>query len=247
MKRNAWAGINPDHKKGIVELIKAAARPYMREEQRAELLFRNPAFKRELQKVERLVAKARKVRGTSNRNGRDYVFEWHKSKALLQYWRLCDRWQISYKWNLNKDALPQSVFMKPRLLYDNLAMDLLDPEIAPYPGTGVPQYLYLRIEPWTKLEDVKVIWRRVEELKKTIFGYSDRDKDSFGNTLCWFDLHKLYGLSFLKIARLWIQEAAPYIRDEESFKITVRQGIKRIKRYIERLTPAKDPVASPKK
>ncbi|TFH49516.1 MAG: hypothetical protein E4G89_04710 [Methanothrix sp.] len=86
-------------------------------------------------------------------------------------------------------------------------------------------------------EDITAIWKQVEELKKKIFGFSDRDKWNFGDALCWYDLNKQYKMSFGKIALLWVKERAPHIRDIESFRITVREGFKRIKRYIARLTP----------
>jgi hypothetical protein len=239
-------GVQPGHEELIVNRIKESSRSYTREEQRAELLFRNPSFKKDLAGVLRLVSKAKGLRGSSNRDGVDYIFEYWKSKAEMRFWQFCTRWQIYENWNLNQDVLSRFVKMEPGLLYGSLKAGGWNSQ-TPYPGTDSDNFIYLRIEPWTKLEDVKALWRKVEKLKKDIFGYSEKDKDGFGNSLCWYDLRHEYELSPLRIARLWIRCAAPYIQDEASYKITVREGIKRIERYIERLTPidrhAKRPVA----
>jgi hypothetical protein len=233
MKKETWAGIRPEHKKQILGRIKASTHTYGREEQRAELIFRNPDFRRDLRRVQKWVSWVKQGRKS-------------KYRALSLFSELCNHWQIRENWNLSKDTLPQCVKMDIGVIYGSAEKGWWDSD-TPYPGVDSEAFIYVRIDPWTKREDLEAAWGRIEDLKKTVFGYSDKDKDSFGNMLCWYDLNKEYGLSLLVIARLWMQEMAPLMLTreaskkgtlpDESFKITVREGIKRIEGYIDRLTP----------
>jgi hypothetical protein len=239
MKRDAWDEFSLSQKNLIVSRIAATGRSYSREEQRAELLLRNSYFLKGLQRVYRLIKKANSIRGAHIYKGVDAGFEYGKQRAYAEMGRLCDRWQISQKWNAKKETLPQFVILKPRFIYDSPAHNWPYWEMAQYPGVG-QEYLYLRIDPWTSREDFTSSWREARRLQRAIFGFSEKEKSNFGASLCWYDLHSDYHLSPLRVARLWIQEAAPHVRDEESFKITVREGIKRIERYIKRLTPSEE-------
>ncbi len=202
----------------ILKRIRESKRAYSRKEQRAELLIRNAQFIKEYLEKERMP---------------EY------EPTVVNYGDFCDRWGISQMWDGRLPSLAKSVKTKPGLIYHaSFADESLDwEEIALMPNINIPDYLLIRIDPWTSLSDIKLNWRRIERMKKTIYGFSEKGKSNFARALCWYDLNKRYRLSLGKTMRLWIQEQEPYIQDAESFKITVREGIKRIERYIKRLTP----------
>ncbi len=224
-----WYGIHPGYEEFILNRIKESRRKYSRREQRAELLIRNPQFMEKWQDIQETHKKAAMIGGQ----------KWADDFARLQVNGLCERWGISKKWDATKASLSKFIETEPGLVYHPIWAGLpVDPaEARIFPDNLRPDYLYIKIDPWTLRDDVVAAWPRVEKLKKVIFGYSGKGKSNFGQALCWYDLHKQQRWGYGKIASVWIQEEAPHIRDTESFRITVREGIKRIDRYIKRLTP----------
>jgi hypothetical protein len=223
-----WYGILPGYEEFILARIKESRREYGRKEQRAELLIRNTQFMKDFRKLQ------------EKREASDNLHESGEEIFELAFSRFCEKWGVSRRWNMETGSLSKFIETKPGLLYNPIWAGLPEfdiSEVKLFPDDQKPDYLYVKIDPWTTLEDMKVIWGRIEELKKAIFGYSDKEKWNFGQALCWYDLHKQEKWGYGKIASVWIQEEAPHIDDTESFRITVREGIKRIDRYIKRLTP----------
>jgi len=213
-----WHGIHPGDEELILNRIKESRRTYNRKEQRAELLIRNAQFIKEWRELE----------------GQPEL-----EPTIINWGGFCGRWGLSQIWDGWPGSLAKFVQTTPGLVYHPIwAGQSIDwYELAPFPDDKKPDYLLIKIDPWTSLDDIKSIWHRVKELKKAVFSYADKNKSNFGCALCWYDLNKKYRMSLGKIARLWIQEEASYIKDLESYKITVREGIKRIDQYIKRLTP----------
>jgi len=205
--------LDGEAKERINRRIAESHKKYSPKEQLAALLIRNNQFLKEWWRIESI--------------GDNVVIPWG---------RFCDRWKINQLWNGSLHNLSEFVRVEPGLIYDPLhAWPLTNGfELVPFPPDR-PDYLYIKIEPWTNVDDIQ--WKRIKELKKAIFGYIDQEKNSFEKAICWYDLHNQEKLGYGQIAEIWIEKEARYIEDKESFKITIREGIKRIKRYIQRLTP----------
>lgn len=165
---------------------------------------------------------------------------------------LCRKWGILANWDLTEKSLADYIDPSPPLIfhpsvsYPGMPGESIHP--ADFPEYAEKAgYLYVEIQPWTTREDLVAAWDKIRKIRKTIFGSVDKDKRNFGDALCWYDLHKGLRMSYLEIARLWIRERAPLIREEQAFRLRVREGIRRIETYIERLTPVADLEQAPQK
>lgn len=255
MKKYEWIEIHPGYQNLIRNRIKESEKEYTRQEQRAELLLRNPQFIKDLQEqheVRELGGRSPEVDRwlSSSEEGLTIKDALDKSGEFLTetgLFRLCDRWGISRRWDMDKGSLSRFIEAAPSLLYNpswaglptNLAVDA-----KIFPDDSRPDYLYIKIDPWTLPKDITSSWGRIEKLKKAIFGFSDHGKWNFGEALCWYDLRMKYRYSFGKIALLWQMEKAPH-ENEDDLKTRVRIGIKRIAGYIKRLTPAVELISIP--
>jgi hypothetical protein len=231
MKRKIWIGIHPGYEELIANRIAESRKKYSRADQRAELLWRNSKFREGFRELRKKVLT-------------------DGAQTMVDFGFFCDRWGISRKWpGGDLPTLRPFVKTAPDIIFHPLAVGLRGPSVDRGElcrlDTDQLDCLLIRVNPWTSRKDVEAAWGHIEKLKKAIFGYSDKEKGGFGPSLCWYDLHKQYRFSFLKIARLWIQFEAPYIKDEESLKITIREGVKRIGRYIDRITPLMEIVNIP--
>lgn len=242
MKKYEWIEIHPGYQNLIRNRIKECDKAYTRQEQRAELLLRNPQFMEELKSIKDLKKRYRFIAEYFNTENEALRLELLKSGEEFPFIllnKLCDRWGISRKWDAEKASLSRFIETEPGLVYHpiwaGLPVDFTDVKI--FPDSQKPDYLYIKIDPWTLPKDISASWGRIEKLKKAIFGFSDHDKWNFGEALCWYDLRMKYRYSFGKIALLWQMEKAPH-ENEDDLKTRVRLGVKRIAGYIKRLTPA---------
>ncbi len=163
----------------------------------------------------------------------------------------CRRWHISTLWDGQDNTLEKFIddsiivlfrddkTRESRMLNITHSVDPLgDPfgEIWSLRVDKERAYIYLKIEAWTGKKDIEKIWSQIEGLKKRIFYYSERDKKLFGRDLCWYDLNKKeeFGKqSFGKISILWRR----YLNGDTISRDTIKDAVRRIQKYIDRLTP----------
>ncbi len=247
MKERIWLEIYPGYQKLILARIKESDKHYTRQEQRAELLWRNPSFAKELRQIdpenvmtELAYQKAIRAYDPHKAHELDYSEEVAALNNYFKFKRFCDRWRISRKWDGHRASLAEFVKTSPDLIYHPILVE--KPRVdfedtAPFPDDGQdPFYLLIRVDPWTNARDISSSWGRIEELKKAVFGFSDQDKWNFGEALCWYDLKMRYRYSYSRIAWLWQKNKAVH-EDIDDIKTKARLGIKRISLYINRLTP----------
>jgi len=176
------------------------------------------------------------------------IFYWEGSEAWENF---CRRWHVSTLWDGQDSTLEKFIDDSIIVLFrDDKTREsrmlnlphsirpLGDPfgEIWSLRVDKERTYIYLKIEPWTGKKDIEKIWSQIEELKKRIFDYSERDKKLFGRDLCWYDLNKneeFEKQSFGKISILWRK----YLNGDTISRDTIKDAVRRIQKYIDRLTP----------
>lgn len=168
-------------------------------------------------------------------------------------WRkFCRRWQISILFGNNKlENLRKYVYSNPPIFYRNpkkgkyiTFVDLPDIEASSAQNIWSDpwelevkkedRFIYLRIDAWTQEKDIEKTLSRLKKLQQEIYGYSGREKRTFGRDLCWWDFHNKeeFGkLSYGSIVNRW-----KTYKDKKVSREVVRFGVKRIQEYIDRLT-----------
>lgn len=207
----------------IFKLIKKSKKDFDKNSQRAALLARNKSFKKELEAI-------------SSRLGGDFFKDLEKRiqkdkekglpdciprefHDLQEEWSsFCARWHISYAWDRKINSLNKFI-EKTVAIVDDI-------DFETYEGM-----LYLRIDAWTNLEDIRAIWPEIEKMQKKYFVLKAEKRINFGRDLCWYDLHIKYKLSHREIAKLW-EEKYP-----EDIDLLV---IKRIKQISETMRDIKE-------
>ena len=112
------------------------------------------------------------------------------SSAFETIWsKFCDRWNIRWEWDGDLKTLKG--YLKPPV------------EILVMEGKeeGGP-ILFVRIDNWTRLNDLKKIWHDIENLQDRIWEKQEK-KTNFSRDLCWYDLSKTFGLKVREIAEIW--------------------------------------------
>jgi len=137
----------------------------------------------------------------------------HKFRVLERYsekWmEFCSKWTIDLSWDGKLSSFSR---FQGELV--NIGWNYKDDD---WP-------IYIKIGAHTTLDDIKVRWHKVETMQRHIYERVQKSSN-FGRDLCWFDLKKEYGLSYGKIAKLWIK----YCSEDVDFLV-----IKRIQRKKER-------------
>lgn len=203
--------------KGILKRIKESKRIYTKKEQRAELLKRNEQFIKALKTV---FVKFMNIKEVSN-NCRKIFYRFENleisidqaheeltrnTETVRQYMRFLRKWHISSNWDGEIDSLSKFIKDTPIIIYDALSAcesTIPSRELEPLPDESEFNYLYLKIDAWTSLDDIKKIWPRIQDLKKKIFDFKAEQKSNFGRDLYWYDLKKQHKLSYGQIAKLW--------------------------------------------
>ena len=164
------------------------------------------------------------------------------SRYIEKWIDFCQRWNINHEWRGELDSLhkfikeiPQIVCRSEDILIaekrlESSTIEQLEKDI-------LYRYLYLRLDAWTGLKDIKKIWPRIEKLQKVIFEYKAEEKAKIGRDLCWFDLHKKKKLSYGKIARVWVKHCPEDI-DLLLLKPFKRERLKEIRAELKGETSA---------
>jgi len=202
----------------ILKRIEESKRIYTKKEQRAELLKRNEQFKKALKtafvkfkNIEEIDNNCRKIfsRFENLEISIDQAHEelTKNTETIEQYMKFLRKWHISSNWDGEINSLSKFIKDTPIIIYDAFSacestIHLREQE--PLPDESEFDYLYLKIDAWTSLEDIKKIWPRIQDLQKKIFDFKAEQKTNFGRDLCWYDLKKQHKLSYGQIAKLWI-------------------------------------------
>lgn len=209
----------------IIKQIKDIKRTYTKKEQRAELLKRNPKFLNELKELNARIKE--KCGGldikTITSPGAFYKYPELTEDALIdndlggavhpfiyfhnKFMEFCQRWNLYLDWDGDINNLSISIFETPIVVFDHWAAGVsrinFSRIIRGFPSSF---YLGLWLDAWTTLNDIKQIWPKIEKLQKRIFDYkAEKKSNTFGRDLAWHDLKKIYGLSYGKIAKAWIE------------------------------------------
>ena len=196
--------------------IKSSRKIYTKQEQKAELLKRNQRFLNDFKELEKNIRD--NCHGldiktiTSPRAFNDYpelIKEpVHPFKYFDREFRsFCKQWDLYLDWDGNLDKLSSSLIESPSLEFDHLAAqsEEINYMRANFPKQHTYNYLYIRIDPWTSRGDIKELWHKIAELQKKIFVYIPEKKaDTFGRDLAWYDLKKVFGLTYGQIAKAWV-------------------------------------------
>lgn len=212
----------------ITKRIEGIKRTYAKKEQRAELLKRNQKFLNELKELgERVKEKCGGLDiKTITSPGAFYRYPELNEDALIdndaggpvhpflyfhhRFMEFCQRWNLYLDWDGDIDNLSASIFETPIVVFDHWAAGASKINFSRIPQ-GTPQsfYLGLWLDAWTTLNDIKQIWPKIEKLQKRIFDYkAEKKADTFGRDLAWYDLKKIFGLSYGKIAREWTEHCS---------------------------------------
>jgi len=120
-----------------------------------------------------------------------------------QAWeRFCHRWHIDTMWPGTDQSLAQFIKTKPVLHHRIRGVEgmtnLDDGSSDPFGevwtlglGRTKGNFLYMRIDPWTGIDDIRNNWRRIMGWKRKCFSETfTRKHETFGRDLCWYDLEK---------------------------------------------------------
>lgn len=158
------------------------------------------------------------------------------SRYIEEWMDFCHRWNINHEWQGELNSLHKFIKETPQIVCRS--DDMLVAEKKLKASTIEPinkelryRYLYLKLDAWTGLKDIKKIWPRIEKLQKVIFEYKAEEKANFGRDLCWFDLYKGKNLSYSKIAKVWVENFPDDI-DLLVLKSFKREHLKEIKREL---------------
>jgi len=198
----------------ILNRINESKREYDKKTQRAEMLIRNKQFIKELKETpadfvvdfeDRLKFKTKKL-------SVDGVDLYINVESFSKFKNFCLKWHIHSPWDGNIDTLSEFIKESPEIICEPVNYSLVngdiyfpDKEIVRPEGLESVNYLYIKVDAWTSLEEVKKIWPRVEKFQRTIFNYKAELKSNFSRDLCWYDLKTTHNLSSSKIAKLWIK------------------------------------------
>jgi len=267
-----WLGSPiPGLEKLIIDRIDKSKKRYSKREQRGELLIRNRQFREEFMKFSDYVHEAKKQT--------DSIKFLEASEFISGF---CDRWNISRecprssRFILKLSSIPQ--FMKDPVLLGFDPFSFIKPpesidfsRIERLPEdeySASPGFIYLKIDAWTSLQDIKNIFGEVNKIQRAMFGYKAEEKPNFGRDLCWYDLYHEFHFSYKKIAYLWAmflpddvislvkklrsekkynedltdtdldKQVDAYIKGDE-FRQVIKSAIKRIEKAIEALNLSK--------
>lgn len=206
-----------DINRTVIARIKACNKSYSKQDQKAELLKRNQVFLSDLKELEKNIRD--KCHGLDIKTiTRPGAFRKHPKlrKEPIHPFRyfdkefraFCSRWGLYLDWDGSLDNLSRSLLVSPTLEFDHLAAPA--PEIdytkATFPRQNTFNFLYIRVDAWTNLSDIRELWPKIESLQKKIFDYKPEKKaDTFGRDLAWYDLHIEFGLTHGQIAKTWVK------------------------------------------
>jgi hypothetical protein len=212
---------------------------------RAELLRRNKQFLSERQEAHRLLIERLRKKG---QEGVYYDFE-DPDKGWQDF---CYRWGVADSWDGKLGTLDSWAWIAESALYYRKpseetrslllgAPGLFEHRAARWPHEVQEEqsFMYLKIVPSLRFEDIQVFWPRIDKLKDEIWGFSERAKKNFERDICFWDLKNKpaeYGkMSFGNIMQKW-NAAAP---DRQKVKNTdaIKKAVKLIQTYIDRMTP----------
>jgi len=243
---------------------------YSREEQRAELLIRNKSFRKEWDEfyskwgwllnlelkpedmglkpslepalMPQFIKKIQALAPDSN------IFKQIAPADLIvatvnKHEEFCTRWGLKRSWD-GVTALGDYIGSSPKIITSITNFLIAEGECHAddiNPQELETNGLYLKVDPWTQLEDIEKIWPRIEKMQRSTFGYKTRIKPNFGRDLCWYDLNKDHYLGELSngsISVLWKKYFSQNIS-----RNTIKGAIQRIQKYVDRLGP--DPCHRP--
>jgi hypothetical protein len=273
---------DPELPERIRRRISESSRNYSRSEQMAELLLRNKKFLRERMEfpfpefrighedpsVRRLYRQ--KIRQQLDPK-QDLIRRIRKEPRytdIRKAWSyFCYRWRINWWWDGREESLSSHVNTNLEVFYREAQTDKVEmlrqvtqlPEPF-YPRINIwdvnvakePAFIYIKLNPWTEIEDLRSFRPDVERIKKEVFGYSERGPSTFARNLCWYDLHEKeeYGKkSYENIRGRWNSSPAAHENSVAS-RVIIQKAVERIKMCIERLTPIRRysvPLVSPRK
>ncbi len=213
--------------KNIKERIEEGKRKYRSGEIRGELLKRNPKFKRHLNQVIRFASTddrwlefCRQWGIAEQWNGDLEALADHASSLPWIYVNRDDRVietakknkrqgpqlkAYGYAMGIGTGKLKSGDFLRcVNPVLNDLQSTMFDRKNKPYPGGEI----FVKIFPWTALQELKYIWLALKYEQKKTFGFAltGREKRTFERDLCFYDLHKekRYGkLNDRRIASAW--------------------------------------------
>ncbi len=200
--------------KEILKRIEESKKDYGKKTQRAELLIRNKQFIKEYKETptDLLVDFKDRLKFKTMKISSDGVSLYIKEESLSKFNKFCLRWHIHIAWDGNIDTLSEFIKDSPEIICEpvnyylvNGSIYLPEKEIVRSEGLEGINYLYIKVDAWTSLENIKEAWPRIEEFQRTIFSYKAELKSNFSRDLCWYDLKTTHNLSSSKIAKLWIK------------------------------------------
>ena len=199
----------------IGRIVEDSKKAYSKKGQHAELMKRSERFLKELQgQIE--------IRKLFDRFNNDVIFCSYLKPGVSVgqgafLWNIfCHKWKIKIGWNGDLRNLESEIRDTPIIYFDHAAAgvpekledgpDSLDPALV-FEPVLLKQFIHLKIEEWTTLEDIKKIWPEIEKFQRKIFSHkSEKKAASFGRDLAWYDLKMIHHLSFGQIAKLWVAQ-----------------------------------------
>jgi hypothetical protein len=194
----------------IKNRIRESNKRYTPRQQKVELLLRNHQFLRE-----------REQTGYDFSEISSTLEKFSKHKAFHSKWiKFCNRWGIEKWWDGKNKTLSNHISVEPEIFYrdpSEMRTQVLRRNYQ-YPENCDPHslekafeiveggpYVFVKIKPWTDLEDLRRLWPAIVRTKKQVYGYSEVDASTFSRSLCWYDLDSQYNLNRGQIASLWMQ------------------------------------------
>jgi hypothetical protein len=225
---------DPELLKRIEKRISESKRTYARREQIAELLLRNDEF-----------AETALYPGP-------YEGEWERPHG--KYWiNFLIRWGISIDWDCRKETLAECIIAQPEVFFRRwltqdrigvLSCGLQPTELSTLIGktwaeklSAEEEYIYIRIRSTTEKKDLENLWPTMEKIKKEIYGYIDREKQTFGRDLCWYDLNKKEEFGKMSLGRIRNRWISFFPELNPPSRATIQKAIERIGEFSFRLTP----------
>lgn len=228
----------------IKERIKQVTQIHGSARTKAELMKRNRVFKRELDQAKKLGVHYADNEWPEFCQRWGIAEEWngdmetlinHASATPWIYINRSDRAMKLVKKKLRPELkaygyiLPERgtdgsfVHLAHHPVVNDLKSTMFDRGDKPYPDGEI----YLKIFPWTTLEDLKYVWLDLENTKIMTFGFSisERQKRTFARDLCFYDLHtqaRFGKMSDGKIAAAWYQHTGKRVKRDTIKKARAR-------------------------
>jgi len=198
-------------------------RHYSIKEQKAELLWRNKEFQKDLKRVRihfKYKRKADVIAAAADHKKVNELTEVEihlplRQKTVGNNW-FYDKWDLNKGWDGQKKALCKNIHAGARLWYfetpdprENLFLFGRPPkeftryqEALPLRGPAI----FITADPWTTKKQISNLCRFLPRKKAEVFGFAVESKRFFARDLYWYDLRHNLKLSFSKIARIWVQK-----------------------------------------